>query len=114
LWRVGGKYPDLWHVRHMDDPRQVSPNSIMPRYYWLLEWELDLEAVPRKMRGLRSLGTPYSDSEIAGALDAARKQAGQIAERVERDGGPAGLADKEIVALVAYLQRLGTDLNADM
>jgi cbb3-type cytochrome oxidase cytochrome c subunit len=96
----------------MDDPRQVSPNSIMPRYYWLLDWELDLDNVPRKMRGLRSLGTPYSDTEIENAVASAQGQAREIAARVERDGGPAGLADKEIVALVAYLQRLGTDLNA--
>lgn len=114
LWRVGGKYPDLWHVRHMDDPRLVSPNSIMPRYYWLLEWDLDLDVIPARMDGLQTLGTPYTDGEISGAVAHAKAQAREIASRVEGDGGPSGLADKEIVAVVAYLQRLGTDINAGM
>jgi cbb3-type cytochrome c oxidase subunit II len=111
LWRVGGKYPDLWHVRHMQDPRLVSPKSIMPPYDWMLEWELDLSSLPTKMRRLRTLGTPYSDAEIENAITDAQAQAQAIASRVESDGGPTGLADKEIVAIVAYLQRLGTDIK---
>ena len=111
LWRVGGKYPDLWHVRHMEDPRIVSPNSLMPKYDWLLSWELEVDDLPKKMSALRTLGTPYSDAEIGGAVESARRQAREIADRVQRDGGPAGIQDKEIVAIVAYLQRLGTDIN---
>jgi len=111
LWRVGGKYPDLWHVRHMQNPRLVSPKSIMPNYDWLLTWELKLEDLPRKLSRLRTLGTPYSDGEIQNAVRDAQTQAQAIASRVEADGGPTGLADKEIVAIVAYLQRLGTDLK---
>jgi cbb3-type cytochrome c oxidase subunit II len=111
LWRVGGKYPDLWHVRHMQDPRVVSPKSIMPKYDWLLEWELEVDDLPAKLSTLRTLGTPYSDGEIQNAVVDAQAQARDIASRVEADGGPTGLADKEIIAMVAYLQRLGTDLN---
>ena len=112
LQRVGGKYPDLWHVRHMEDPRSTSPRSIMPPYDWLLRRELDFDAVSSKLRALRTAGTPYSDGEIENAAELARTQARSIADGVVESGGPSGLADKEIVALVAFLQRLGTDLKA--
>jgi len=111
LYRVGGKYPHLWHVRHMEDPRSTSPRSIMPPYPWLLEKPLKLDDLPRKLRVLQRLGTPYSEAEIEQAVDDARRQAREIAAEVEAQGGPAGLADREIVALVAYLQRLGTDIQ---
>ncbi|GIV58332.1 MAG: hypothetical protein KatS3mg042_1245 [Rhodothermaceae bacterium] len=114
LARVGGKYPNLWHVRHMEDPRSTSPRSIMPPYPWLLEKTLDLSDLPAKLRSLRAVGVPYTDEEIAGAIEAARAQARAIAEDVAAQGGPAGLEEKEIVALVAYLQRLGQDLKASM
>lgn len=112
LYRVGGKYPHLWHVRHMADPRATSPRSIMPPYPWLLEKEVDLSDLPRKLRVLRSLGTPYTEAEQADAVALAEAQAREIAAEVAAQGGPEKLADKEIVALVAYLQRLGTDLQA--
>jgi len=112
LSRVGGKYPDLWHVRHMEDPRSTSPRSIMPPYAWLLEKELQLDDLPVKLARLRMLGTPYSDAEVDGAVDLARTQAATIAQSVHAAGGPEGLEDREIVALVAYLQRLGKDIRA--
>ncbi len=112
LARVGGKYPHLWHVRHMEDPRSTSPNSIMPPYPWLLEKELDLSDVSRKLTVLRQLGVPYTDDDIARAEDVARNQARTLADEIVEQGGPAALETKEIVALVAYLQRLGTDLKA--
>ncbi len=111
LMRVGGKYPDLWHVRHMQDPRVVSPNSIMPPYGWLLTKALNLSKLPKKLTVLRSLGTPYSDQDVTSAIADAQTQAAQIAARVEASGGPEGLEDREIVAVVAYLQRLGTDIK---
>ena len=111
LMRVGGKYPDLWHVRHMQDPRLVTPNSLMPPYAWLLEWELDLDDTSTKLSVLKSLGTPYTDAEVTSAASDARSQAAAIARNVEASGGPSGLEDKEIIALVAYLQRLGTDIQ---
>ncbi len=112
LSRVGGKYPNLWHVRHMQDPRSTSPRSIMPPYAWLLEKELDFDILPTKLRRLRAVGVPYSDEEIARAVADAQAQARAIAADVEANKGPSGLENKEIVALVAFLQRLGMDLKA--
>jgi cbb3-type cytochrome c oxidase subunit II len=112
LSRVGGKYPDLWHVRHMEDPRSTSPRSIMPPYDWLLTKELRVDDLPVKLRRLRALGTPYTDAEVDGAVELALAQARSIASGVAASGGPEGLADREIVAVVAYLQRLGQDIRA--
>lgn len=112
LARVGGKYPDLWHVRHMEDPRSTSPRSLMPPYDWLLRKEADLDALPSKLRALSRVGVPYTDQEIAQATATAQQQAQQIAAGVASQGGPSGLESKEIVALVSYLQRLGKDLKA--
>ena len=112
LARVGGKYPHLWHVRHMEDPRSTSPRSIMPPYPHMLETELDFSTLPTKLRTLKMLGTPYDSTTIANAVAIAQAQAQAIADEVETQGGPSGLADKEIIALVAYLQRLGTDIQA--
>lgn len=114
LARVGGKYPNLWHVRHFDDPRSTSPRSIMPRYNWLLERELNLSSLPRKMRTLQKLGVPYSDAEVEGGIEAAQRQAQEIAQDVVASGGPQDLSNKEVVALVAYMQRLGADLARSM
>ena len=110
LHRVGGKYPDLWHVRHMENPRSTTPKSLMPPYPWLLSWELDVETAPARLKALQRVGVPYSDEQIARAITDAQAQADEIAMGVAATGGPADLQDKEIVALVAYLQRLGTDL----
>ena len=107
LARVGGKYPHLWHVRHMDDPRSISPRSLMPKYSWLLRRELRIDSLPRKVAAMKTLGDPYSDADVSGALADAREQAASIARDVAAQGGPDGLADREIVALIAYLQRLG-------
>lgn len=109
LARLGGKYPDLWHVRHMENPRSTSPNSIMPPYPHMLTKRVSLDDLPGKMRGLRRLGVPYTDAQIASAVADARAQADTIAAGVAEQGGPDRLADREIVALVAYLQRLGVD-----
>jgi cbb3-type cytochrome c oxidase subunit II len=109
LSRVGGKYPHLWHVRHMDQPRSTSPRSIMPPYPHLLTTTLDYDDLPSRMRGLQRLGVPYTDAEIERAVATAEAQAATLAAEVADQGGPAGLSDKEITALVAYLQRLGVD-----
>jgi cytochrome c oxidase cbb3-type subunit I/II len=82
----------------------------MPPYPWLLSWELDVETAPARLKALQRVGVPYSDEQIARAITDAQAQADEIATGVAATGGPADLQDKEIVALVAYLQRLGTDL----
>jgi cbb3-type cytochrome c oxidase subunit II len=111
LARVGGKYPHLWHVRHMEDPRSTSPNSIMPPYPWLLEKELDATDMPARLAALRKLGVPYTEAEVTSAEFATLAQAKQIAEEIKAQGGPARLDRVEITAMVAYLQRLGADLK---
>ncbi len=110
LQRIGGKYPELWHVRHMDDPRSITAGSIMPAYPWMLTDDLDWESVEPVMRAHQILGVPYSDEEVANGTAAAREQAAAIAAEIVVQGGSDGLADKKIVALIAYLQRMGTDI----
>ena len=110
LARQGGKYPDLWHVRHMEDPRAINPQSIMPAYPWMLTRSLDFERIQRRINVLAMLGHPYGEA-LDRAPEMARAQAHEVAARIVAQGGPTGLEDKEIVALVAYLQRLGTDLT---
>jgi len=111
LHRVGGKYPHLWHVRHMEDPRSTTPQSIMPGYASLLTAPLDLDSLPSHVAAQVSLGVPYRPEEVKRAADLARQQAAVIARDVVQQGGPAGIEGKQIVALVAYLQRLGTDIK---
>jgi cytochrome c oxidase cbb3-type subunit I/II len=111
LHRIGGKYPHLWHVRHMDDPRSTTPQSLMPAYPWLLRAPYDVRALERGVAAQVTLGVPYTPAEVAGAVEAARAQARGIAMEIAGQGGPPGLEDKQIVALVAYLQRLGTDIR---
>ncbi|MCB9646554.1 MAG: cytochrome-c oxidase, cbb3-type subunit I [Deltaproteobacteria bacterium] len=110
LHRVGGKYPDLWHVRHMEDPKSTTPRSIMPPYKWMLTDELDFASIQPRVDAMVMLGVPYGDA-VNNAETMARDQAQQMASAIEKAGGPAGLQDKKIIALVAYLQRLGTDIK---
>jgi cytochrome c oxidase cbb3-type subunit I/II len=109
LARVGGKYPNMWHYRHMYDPREVTPGSIMPRYTWLFEQKIDYASLPKKLSVMKTLGVPYSDEEIANGIANAQKQAEEITANLVESKVPAEVLDKEIVALVAYLQRLGKD-----
>lgn len=89
LARVGQRYSDDWHRAHLYNPRDVVPESNMPAFPWLFENQIDGRITPKKMKALRSVGVPYTDEQIAGAKQAT-------------DGV------REIDALVAYLQQLGT------
>ena len=111
LQRVGGKYPHLWHVRHMQDPRSTTPQSIMPAYPWLARDPVDWRAVGRGVAAQVTLGVPYTQDVAANAAALARKQGQQIAGEIVQQGGPAGLEETKVVALIAYLQRLGTDIK---
>jgi cytochrome c oxidase cbb3-type subunit I/II len=115
LAREGGKRPDLWHVRHFENPPSITPRSIMPRYQWLLANTLDYGTIQRRVDAMAMLGVPYGGIQGGRALtqaeSMAREQAERIAANIVAEGGPAGLADKEIVAMVAYMQRLGTDIR---
>lgn len=110
LHRVGGKYPDSWHYNHMYDPTSTSPGSIMPPYPWLLDRELNLEYTQAKLKTLRTLGTPYSDEYIENAVVEAKAQAETVVANLKKDGIEV-TPDREIVAMIAYLQRLGTDIK---
>jgi cytochrome c oxidase cbb3-type subunit I/II len=111
LAREGGKYPNLWHVRHMQDPRAITPRSIMPSYPGMLTNAADLAGLQKRIDAMAMLGVPYGDLVKGGAEEAAREQAQIIADDIVASGGPTGLADKEIVPMIAYLQRLGIDIK---
>ena len=107
LSRVGQKYPDMWHYQHMLDPRQVQPKSIMPAYPWMTKKNIDYSQIKKKLNVLRNLGVPYTDAEVANADVDAQKQAAQIAENLKKQGVQEKIDDKEILAMIAYLQSLG-------
>ncbi|MFY0483464.1 cytochrome-c oxidase, cbb3-type subunit I [Flavobacterium sp. PLA-1-15] len=130
LLRVGQKYNDNWHFNHMWDPQSTSAGSIMPGYKWLFDNEaMDFSQTEAKMKTMQQLGVPYSDEEIANAQDAIKKQATAIEMNLHSDpdfvksyenSKKAAVAkgeefvpmnQREIVAMIAYLQRLGTDIK---
>ncbi len=112
LMRQGGKYPDSWHYNHMLDPTTMSPGSIMPAYPHMLEDALDLSDLPAKISALRKLGTPYPRDFEKYAITNAQEQAKKIAANLASQGvKDQNIEDKEIVAIIAYLQRLGTDIK---
>ena len=128
LHRVGGKYSDNWHLNHLYDPRSTSSGSIMPNYKWLIKNKLDKSQTEAKMRTMVSLGVPYNEEDIANAQQHMLEQGTQIeqnlyndpdfVESYEADKKASGedfveMKNREIVALIAYLQRLGTDIKVN-
>lgn len=112
LHRVGGKYPNSWHYLHMENPRSTSPGSTMPPYPWLNTNDLDISNTEAKIIALRKVGVPYPEGFEKVANAELNKQAEQIALDLQKNGIPAE-PQKEIIALIAYLQRLGTDIKAN-
>lgn len=110
LHRVGGKFSNMWHYLHMQNPRQMSPGSIMPSYPWLLEQTLNTELTLNKINVMKMLGVPYADGYENKAVADLQVQAEGIADDL-LNSGIVVESDKEIVALIAYLQRLGTDIK---
>ena len=111
LHRVGGKYPDAWHYNHMDNPRLTSPGSIMPRYSWLLSQKLDTTSLPARIGALRKVGVPYPSGFEQIAQKQLETQAAKVALNL-KTGMVNAASDREIIALIAYLQRLGTDIKS--
>lgn len=111
LHRIGGKYPDSWHFYHMLEPTQITSGSIMPAYPWLFEDELDISSTPGKIRVMQSLGVPYPEGYDQIANDDLMKQAEMITARLADEKVETN-PNLEIIALIAYLQRLGTDIKA--
>lgn len=110
LMRLGGKYPDSWHYHHMLDPRTMSPGSIMPKYQWLADQDIDVSTTVAKLKAMKTLGVPYTQYEIENANNALQAQAQVISDNLKKEG-IALESKKELVALIAYLQRLGTDIK---
>ncbi|MEM7106064.1 MAG: cytochrome-c oxidase, cbb3-type subunit II, partial [Bacteroidota bacterium] len=114
LHRLGGKYNHSWHFRHMYDPESTSPGSIMPAYPWMIRNDLDTSHTAAKIRTLRKLGVPYQSREIENAEKDLRTQAMEIADQLREEQPELkieNLDKKEIIALIAYLQRLGVDIS---
>ena len=130
LLRVGGKYNDNWHFNHMWSPESTSPGSIMPGYKWLFDNKpLDISDIEAKMEVMKTLGVPYTDAEITNAKKAMKMQSQIIEDNLHADpdfvksyedskkkAAAKGeefvpMRDREIVALIAYIQRLGTDIK---
>lgn len=124
LHRIGGKYPDSWHLRHMYDPNSTSPGSIMPAYPWMLEKESDFKTIPNRINALRTVGVPYADGYEKIAIRDFKAQADQIAQGLRENGFDVIVdadrnktyeitSDKQIIAIIAYLQRLGVDIQGN-
>ena len=92
----------------MEDPQAIVPQSIMPAYAWMLDADIEFDVIQPRVDTMVMLGVPYGEA-VQRAEEMAREQARTIAEEIVAQGGPAGLETKQIVALIAYLQRLGVD-----
>jgi cytochrome c oxidase cbb3-type subunit I/II len=112
LARIGGKYPDSWHYNHMYDPRSMSPGSIMPQYVWLLDNELDTSNTAAKIRAMQTLGVPYPAGYDKIANQDLVKQEETIVANLKKDKIETS-GNVEIVAMIAYLQRVGTDIKLE-
>jgi cytochrome c oxidase cbb3-type subunit I/II len=126
LHRIGGKYSDNWHLNHFYDPQSTSSGSIMPRYPWLIDNELDKSDTESKMRTMVKLGVPYSEEDITNAQQNMLDQGTKIEQNLYSDpdfatsyeesknnagDGFIEMRNREVVAMIAYLQRLGTDIK---
>lgn len=110
LQRLGQKYPNKWHFDHMLDPTITSPGSIMPTYPWLITQDLDKSTTPAKIRAMQILGVPYPAGFDQEAIAHLENQANEIVKDLKGNQIEVS-ADKEIIAMIAYLQRLGTDIK---
>ncbi len=131
LHRIGGKYNDSWHFNHMYDPQSTSPGSIMPAYQWVIKNKLDKSQTEKKMRAMITLGVPYTEEDVKNAQKSMDEQGMKIQQNLYEDPDFASnydaskkyaiandipfieMKDREIVALIAYLQRLGVDIKVE-
>ena len=112
LAREGGRRDELWHLKHLENPRSTSIGSVMPSYPHLLEDDIPWDVIQPRVDAMAMLGVPY-DAQALGHADAlARVQAEQVGKALVGNGGPKGMQTKEVIALIAYLQRLGRDIQA--
>ena len=111
LARIGNKYPDSWHYNHMLEAQSMSPGSIMPSYAWMLDDPIDTASTPAKIRAMQRLGVPYAEGYDRLANADLMKQAETIRTKLAADKIKTP-ANREIIAMIAYLQRMGTDIKA--
>ncbi|HTL32874.1 MAG TPA: cbb3-type cytochrome c oxidase subunit II, partial [Kofleriaceae bacterium] len=111
LAREGGRRDELWHLRHMENPRATSPGSVMPSYPHLLTDDIPWDVIQRRVDAMAMLGVPYDAKALNNAPALAHVQAAHYAQELKTEGGPAGMENKEVIALIAYLQRLGVDIR---
>jgi cytochrome c oxidase cbb3-type subunit I/II len=102
--------PNSWHYNHFLDPQKMIPQSIMPPYPWLIKRDLDISSTPKKIRVMQALGVPYPDGYDQLANDDLMEQANQIAQGLRNEGIEVD-DTKEVIALIAYIQRLGADIH---
>lgn len=112
LHRVGKKYNNAWHYNHMLDPTSTSQGSIMPPYPWLFKKKINYDMIPAKIRAMQTLGVPYEEGFDQEAVAHLKEQAKTIQEDLEKSNIQTP-DDVEIIALIAYLQRLGTDIKVE-
>ncbi len=113
LAREGGRRDELWHLRHLENPRSTSPGSVMPSYAHMLSEDIDFGSIQSRVDANAMLGTPYAMEALNDAPGLARQQAAEYEKKLEAAGGPAGMANKDVIAVIAYLQRLGVDIRLD-
>jgi cytochrome c oxidase cbb3-type subunit I/II len=113
LSRVGGKYPDSWHWIHFRNPREIEPRSIMPAYAFMMESPLDLSLTQKKLEVLHDLGHGYDEAQIRNAAEDARAEAERVAASLRKAGRALSDAEahSETIALIAYIQHLGTAIR---
>lgn len=110
LAREGGKQSSFWHWRHFENPGDVVEGSVMPSYIHLLVEDLKFSEIQAHVQAAAYLGAPYSEEELNDPEKLARRQAEVIAAEIVSQGGPASMHEKQAMALIAYIQRIGTDL----
>jgi len=113
LAREGGKQSSFWHWTHLENPENVSPGSVMPSYNHLLTQDMNFDAIAPHVQAASFLEVPYSDKDLNDTAAVAMRQAEEIAAEIVEQGGPARTYEKQAVALIAYLQRVGIDLFAE-
>jgi len=123
LAREGGLRGNMWHYEHFERPKDISKGSIMPAYTWLRENDLNTELLPKKIEAMQTFGVPYAKGYSSKALADLKKQAHVIAEDIvnnmpaialkgtSKEAKIKEIESKEVIALIAYMQRLGTDIK---
>jgi cytochrome c oxidase cbb3-type subunit I/II len=112
LAREGGKRDELWHAKHLENPRSTSIGSVMPGYPHLLADDIPWDVIPSRVAAMAMLGVPYDAQAMTHAGELARNQAAEVDRSLVAAGGPRGVGGKDVIALIAYLQRLGRDISA--